>query len=143
MIKFRSLRAFYILSLICHLTSKDIKGSKKIFFFFSVILKHPALPPCAVGGCSTNPLYYYYSLTWCVHRQVVHPIKTWPSSFKSKLNLLLLFFVCLFVCLFLALGLCLHVFGVLCWGHCLQFAWLLKSLHDLGCLCVLCMNFIS
>ena len=63
----------------------------------SVIVKHPALPPCAVGGCSTNPLYYYYSLTWCVHRQVVHPIKTWPSSFKSKLNLLLLFFVCLFV----------------------------------------------
>ena len=26
----------------------------------SVIVKHPVLPPCAVDGRSTNPLYYYY-----------------------------------------------------------------------------------
>ena len=27
----------------------------------SVIVKHPALPPCAVDVCSRNPLYYYYN----------------------------------------------------------------------------------
>ena len=26
----------------------------------SIIVKHPALPPCAVAGRSRNPLYYYY-----------------------------------------------------------------------------------
>ena len=25
-----------------------------------VVVKCPALPPCAADGCSRNPLYYYY-----------------------------------------------------------------------------------
>ena len=31
----------------------------------SVVVKRPALPPCAVDGHSTNPLYYYYMQFFC------------------------------------------------------------------------------
>ena len=28
--------------------------------YCKIIVKRPVLPPCAVDGCSRNPLYYYY-----------------------------------------------------------------------------------